>query len=111
VPHVVGNVDTEDVLAVNVGVEVLRLVIVAGETLGGVGDVDSAVHGSLHGAKNSGTSGGPSKASVQAGAEGSGAVGGVLHHEVVTVNFGLTLVDAIQVQLLKNLQRYLKNAA
>ena len=40
--HVVGDVDTEDVLAVDVGVEFLRLVIVARESLGGVRDVDAA---------------------------------------------------------------------
>ena len=42
VPHVVGDVDTKDVLSVNVSAELLRLVIVAGETLGGVGNIDTA---------------------------------------------------------------------
>ena len=102
--HVVGHVDTEDVLAVNLCVELLGLVVVAGETLGGVRNVDATVDSSLHGAENSGTGGGPGKASVEAGAEGTGSVGGILDHEVIAVNLGLALVNAVQVQLLEDLK-------
>ena len=48
-PHVVGEVAAEDVGAVHVGVQLLGLGIVAGEKLLGVGDVQAAVNGSLHG--------------------------------------------------------------
>jgi len=102
-PHVVGNVDTEDVLAVNLGVELLGFIIVARESLGGVRDINAAINGTLHGTKNSGTGGGPGKASVQAGAESSRTIGVVFDHEVVSVNLDLALIDTVQVQPLKDL--------
>ena len=102
--HVVGNVDSEDVFAVDLGVELLGLIVVTGETFGGVGDVDATVHGSLHGSEDTGAGGGAGKAGVEAGAEGSGAVSGVLNHEVVTVDLGLALVKAVQVQLFEDLE-------
>ena len=52
VPHVVGHVAAEDVGAVQVGVQLLGLGVVAGETLLGVGDVQAAVNGSLCGGEN-----------------------------------------------------------
>lgn len=105
VPHVVGNVDTEDVLAVNLSIELLGLVVVAGETLGGVRDVDASIDGSLHGAEDSSACGGPGEAGVEAGTEGSGSVSGILDHEVVSIDLGLALVDAVQVELLEDLKR------
>ena len=52
VPHVVGDVAAEDVGTVQVGVQLLGLVVVAGETLLGVGDVQSAFNGSPYGGEN-----------------------------------------------------------
>ena len=54
--HVVGNVDSEDVFAVGLGVELLGLIVVAREAFGGVRDIDSAIDGTLHGSEDSGTS-------------------------------------------------------
>jgi len=54
--HVIGNVDSEDVFTVGLGVELLRLIVVAWEAFGGVGDINTAINGTLHGSENSGTS-------------------------------------------------------
>ena len=45
--HVLGNVETEDVLSVHVGVQLLALGVVAGEPLLRVGDVQSSVNSAL----------------------------------------------------------------
>ena len=102
--HVVGNVHSEDVFAMSFGVELLGLIVVTGETLGRVWDVDTTVHGSLHGSEDTGAGGGAGKAGVEACAEGPGAVGSVLNHEVVSVDLGLALVKAVQVQLFEDLE-------
>ena len=47
-PHVVSNVDSENVFPVGLRVELFRLIIEPGKPFGGVGDVDTAVHGPLH---------------------------------------------------------------
>ena len=45
--HVLGHVETEDVLSVHVGVQLLSLGVVARESLLRVGDVETAVNGAL----------------------------------------------------------------
>ena len=50
--HVVGHVDAEDVLTVNVSVQLLALVVVSWEPLLGVGNVHSSVNSSLQGSEN-----------------------------------------------------------
>ena len=50
--HVVGHMDTEDVLPVHVSVEALALAVISGETPLGVGDVQSSVNSSLEGSEN-----------------------------------------------------------
>ena len=103
--HVIGDVNSENVFPVDFGVELFRLVVVAGKPLGRVGNVDATVHRSFHGAENSGASGGAGKAGIEAGSESSGSVGGIFDHEVVAINLGLTLVQAVKVKLLEDLLR------
>lgn len=103
-PHIVGHVDTEDVLPVNLGVELLGFVIVTRESFGGVRDVDATVHGAFHGSKDSCTGGGSGEAGVETSSESSRAFSGVLNHEMVAIDLGLTQVNAVQVKLLKNLE-------
>ena len=50
--HVVGHVDAEDVLTVNISVQLLALVVVSWEPLLGVGNVHSSVNSSLQGSEN-----------------------------------------------------------
>merc|ERR1719411_2551124 len=103
VVHVVGDVLSEDVLAVDVGVElavVAVLLVEAGEPLAGVGDVDAAVDGALHGAEHLGAGGGPGQADVQAGVEGR-PVALVLNQEVVAVDLQLAGVHGVQLVLLQ----------
>lgn len=104
VPHVVGDVDPKDVLPVNFGIELFGLVVVTRKPFGGVRNVDAAVDRSLHGAENSGTCGGSGETGVEAGSESSRTFGGILNHVVVAINFGLALVDAVQMELLENLK-------
>ena len=56
--HVVSNMDTHDVLAVDLSIEFLGLAIVSRETFGAVGDINASINGSLHGAKDTSSSGG-----------------------------------------------------
>jgi hypothetical protein len=91
-------------LAVHFSVEFLGLVIIARETLSRVRDVDTTINGSLHGSEDTGASGGTGKPGVEASAEGSGAIGGVFNHEVVSVDLGLALIKAVQVQLFEDLE-------
>ena len=50
--HVLGHVETEDVLSVHVGVQLLTLGVVTGESLLGVGDVQSSVNSALQGSEH-----------------------------------------------------------
>ena len=85
------------------GVKFVGFVVVARETLGGVGDVDATVSSTLHGAKDAGTSRGSGQTDVQAGVE-SASLSLILDHELVTVDLSLTLVDVAQVELVQNLK-------
>ena len=50
--HVLGHVEPEDVLSVNVSVELLALRVVAREAFLGVGNVESSVNGTLQGSEH-----------------------------------------------------------
>merc|ERR1719187_2758326 len=86
VPHVVGDVDAHDVLAVDIGVQGGTLGVVPGESLLGVGDVKTAISSSLHGAKDFSSSGSSGESDVETGTEGSGTVVDILDTEVAAVN-------------------------
>lgn len=101
--HVVCDVLAEDVSPVDVGVQlavVAVLLVEAGEPLAGVGDVDAAVDGALHGTEHLGAGRGAGKAYVQAGVEGAPLVV-VLNQEVVAVNLHLAGVHGVQLVLLQ----------
>jgi len=91
-PHVIGDVNPENVFPVGFGIEFFRLVVVPGKPFGGVRYVYAAVHGTLHRAENSGSGGGAGKTGVEAGAESSWSVSGIFDHEVITVDLGLTFI-------------------
>lgn len=72
--HVLGNVATKDVLAEELGIASVLLSIVAGEALLAVGNVDTAVNGTLEGTKDLGTGGGTAKTNIEVGLEGAGTL-------------------------------------
>merc|ERR1719278_1685728 len=53
--HVVGHVLAEDVVAVGTSVQLLLLVVISGEPLVRVGDVETAISGALHSTENLGS--------------------------------------------------------
>ena len=69
--HVLGDVAAVDVLAENLGVELLGLHVVSGESLLGVGNQDATVGGALHGTEDAGTGGGAGKTNIEEGLEGA----------------------------------------
>ncbi len=102
--HVVGDVLAKDVGPVDVSVELLGLLVVAGETLLAVGDLDSAIGGSLQGGEDLGAGARTGQADVEAGAESSRTVIVVLDAVVLSIDLGVALVGAVQVELLQHLK-------
>lgn len=102
--HVVSNMGTHDVLTVNFGVEILGFGIVAGETLGAVGNVNSTIDGSLHGAEDASTGGGAGQTDIEASAECTWSIVNIFNIEDSSSNFSAALVDGVQLELLQQLQ-------
>ena len=97
--HVVGNVETVDVLAVNGGIELLGLGVVAREAAVAVGDVKTTIDGTLEGSEDTGTSRGALETDVEEGAEwASGALLG-LNVVLGTVGGGLASVRVSEAEL------------
>jgi hypothetical protein len=63
--HVLSDVTTEDVLAEGLGVELLAFNVVTGETVLGVRNEDTTVGATLHGTKDTSTSGGTGETDIQ----------------------------------------------
>ena len=103
-PHVLGDVLAENVVPVHISAQALLLSIVTGEPFLGVGDVDAAIGGALHGPEDPGTGGGAGKTGVQTGREGAGALVLIVDDKVFAIDLGLSLVDRVQVELLQDLQ-------
>lgn len=101
--HVIGNMEAHDVFAVSLGVEVLRLGVVTGETFGAVGHIDAAIHGALHGAEDAGSGGGASQSHVKEGSEGAWAVFNIFDIVDSTSHFSGPGVDGVQFELLQQL--------
>jgi len=99
--HVLADVAAEDVLAVRLGVELVGLSVVAWESLGGVGDVQTAVDGSLEGTEHLVAGGGSSQTGVQEASEWTWTF--VVGFDVVfvTIDFGLTDVGLVELHLLQ----------
>merc|ERR1712048_729361 len=100
--HVLRHVETEDVLSVHVGVQLLALGVVTGESLLGVGDVQSSVNSALQGSEHLGSGGSPGQSNIQASPECSGSIVLVLHVEHGAVDVGVALVDSVQLELLED---------
>jgi hypothetical protein len=98
--HVLSDVTAEDVVAESVGVQLLGLHVIAGETLLGVGDEDATVGGTLEGAEDAGTGGGAGKTNVEEGLEGAAlavvGLGGLGEGELTVslLDTGEVLVEA-----------------
>jgi hypothetical protein len=69
--HVLSDVATEDVVAEGVGIELLGLDVVTGETALGVGDEDTTIGGTLHGGEDTVTGGGADETNIKEGLEGA----------------------------------------
>ena len=69
--HVLSDVTGEDVLAEGLGVELLGLNVVTGETLLGVGDVKTTVGGTLESGEDTGTGGGAGQTDIKVDLEGA----------------------------------------
>ncbi len=69
--HVVSNVQTVDVLAVDTSIELLGLLVVAWEAAVAVGDGKTTINSTLEGTEDAGTSGGANKTDIEVGAEGA----------------------------------------
>ena len=63
--HVLGNVESEDVVPVNLSIQRLLLVVVSGETFHRVRNVQTSVDSSLHGGEHLGSGRGPGKTNIQ----------------------------------------------
>ena len=92
----------EDVVTVHGRLEGLLLVVVAGEALLGVGDVETAVGGALQSAEDAGTGGGAGETDIETGAEGTGSVVLVLDAEDLSVDLGLALVGLVESELVED---------
>lgn len=93
--HVVGNMGAHDVLAVNLGIELLRFGIVTRKTFGAMGNVNATIDGSLHGTEYACTGGSASQTDIEASAECTWSILNILNIENSTSNFCAALVDGI----------------
>lgn len=102
--HVLGDVATVDVLLQGLGVELLGLHVVTGESVLGVGNEDTTVGGTLHDTEDTGTGGGSGKTNIKEGLEGSalltvllGGLGqGVLSIGLLNTSEGLVKAELLQ---------------
>jgi len=99
--HVLGNIATEDVFAVGLGVEVVLFVVVAWESLGGVWDIKATINGALECTKDLVTGGGSGQTSVQEASEWAWTVISWLHVVLVTIDLLLSLVKLVELHLLQ----------
>lgn len=103
--HVLGDVGTVDVVLEGLGVELLGLDVVTGETAVGVGDEDTTVGGTLHGSEDTVTGGGADKTNIEEGLEGAAlAIIGLdgLGESVLTGSLLDTLELLVKVELLED---------
>merc|ERR1719356_2327059 len=109
--HVVGHVDAEDVLTVNISVQFLALAVITWEPLLGVWNVHSSVNSSLQSSEDLGSGGGPGETNVKTGTEGSGSAILILDVEHGSVHVGVSLVDRVQLELLQGSSGQEKSSA
>lgn len=103
--HVLGDVATEDVPAEGVGIEFLGFLVVAGESLLVVWDEETAVGGTLHGTKDTGTGRGSVETDVEEALEWAALLSvnlGGFGELVLTVRLFNTGEILVQVELLES---------
>jgi hypothetical protein len=103
--HVLSDVTTDNVVLEGLGVELLGLNVVTGETAVGVGDEDTTVGGTLHGSEDTVTGGGADKTNIKEGLEGTAlAIIGLdgLGESVLTSGLLDTLELLIKTELLED---------
>ena len=86
--HVVRHVLSKDTSLVGLGIELLGVSRVSRESLLGVGNVQTAIRGTLHGAEDASTSGGVLGADIEKGTEGASLVINLLHVVDLSVVLG-----------------------
>jgi hypothetical protein len=103
--HVLFNVETKDSFSVSLGVVgfLATFTGVAGESLGGVGDVEATVASTLEDTENSVTGGGSDETSIQNSLEGSLFSSLVVVGDIVVFTVSLlgTSVDLVQTSLVE----------
>lgn len=102
--HVLGDVATVDVVAEDIGIELLGLHVVTGESLLRVGDEDATVGSTLEGTEDTGTSGGAGKTNVEEGLEGAALLAvllGGLGEAELTVGLLNTSEGLVEAELLE----------
>lgn len=97
--HVVGNVETHDVLSVDISV--VFTISKSWESLSAVWDVQTTIDGSLEGTEKLGTSSGSLETNVQETLEGSWLSVDILDVVLSTSGFLDSGVDAVQLKLLE----------
>jgi len=97
--HVLGNVATEDVFAVGLGIEVVFFVVVAWESLGGVWNIKTAIDSTFQGSEDFVTGGGSGKTGVQEASEWTWAIISWFDVVFVTIDFFLTFVELVKLHL------------
>jgi len=98
--HVVSNVTTEDVLAENLGVELVLLIVPTNKTTLAVWDVDATVKSTLHSSEDTAASGGAVKTDIEKGLEGTTLVELLDGTERSTSGFLDTRIELIHAELL-----------
>ena len=97
--HVLGDVSSDDVFLVDLGVVLFALGVEAGESPVAVRNVDSSVDGALQSAEDLGAGGCAGEADVEVSAEGAVFAVDVLNAEILAVGLGLALVNLVQTVL------------
>jgi len=99
--HVGSDVDTEDVLAVNLSLVLFLVGVVAGKAAHAVWDVQTTVGSALHGTEDLGTGRGAVEADVQVALEGAWLTIDVLNVVLGTVDILGARVDLVELELLE----------
>jgi len=106
--HVFAHVSSKDALAVHVGVVLLGVAVVSGESLLGVGNIESTVGGSLERSEDTGAGGSRLTSDIEKGAEGAlfvvdflDVVGllAVIGRDNFSVDLGISLVELVESNL------------
>ena len=96
---------TVDVLSQGIGIKGLALRVVSGESVVGVGDIKTAVAGSLESTENSASSRSPSQSDIKEDLEWSSSTVDFFSERVAAIGLGDTLVLVCQSNLCQRTTR------